>query len=66
MNPPSIGDRVRVTGRMDDPDPLPVGSEGTVDWIGQWTDELTRQIGVAWDSGRTLLLLPSDPFEVLA
>ncbi len=40
---PNLGDRVRITGVMDDPHPLPVGTEGTVDWIGQWVDELTEQ-----------------------
>ncbi|MBZ4631329.1 DUF4314 domain-containing protein [Mycobacterium timonense] len=50
---------------MDDPDPLPVGTTGTVDWLGQWTDELTKQIGVRWDNGSRLILLPHDPFRVL-
>jgi len=63
--PVQVGDRVRVTGRMDDPDPIPVGTEGTVDWVGQWTCELTRQIGVKWDNGRTLLLLGNDPYQVV-
>jgi len=62
---PHIGDRVKITGIMDDPDPLPVGLEGTVDYLGQWTDRLTQQIGVKWDNGRTLLLLPEDPFRVI-
>jgi hypothetical protein len=44
--PPLIGARVRITGVMDDPDPLPVGLEGTVYWIGQWTSRLTEQIEV--------------------
>lgn len=63
--PVQVGDRVRVTGRMDDPDPIPVGTEGTVDWVGQWTSEYTRQIGVKWDNGRTLILLGSDPYRVV-
>lgn len=63
---PALGDRVRVTGPMDDPDPMPVGSEGTVDWVGQWTSHYTRQIGVKWDNGRTLLLLAEDPFEIVS
>jgi Domain of unknown function (DUF4314) len=62
---PRVGDRVRITGVMDDPDPIPVGSEGTVDWVNTWTSELTRQIGVKWDNGRRLLLLDSDPFEII-
>lgn len=63
--PPRIGARVRITGVMDDPDPLPVGLEGTVDWIGQWTSRLTERIEVEWDNGRKRLLLSHDPFEVL-
>ena len=62
---PQVGDRVRVTGIMNDPDPLTVGEEGTVNWMGAWTSELTKQIGVKWDSGRTLGLLENDPFEIL-
>jgi len=62
---PALGDRVRVTGPMDDPDPMPVGSEGTVDWVGQWNSHYTRQVGVKWDNGRTLLLLAEDPFEIV-
>jgi hypothetical protein len=63
---PNIGDRVRITGVMrDDPNPRPIGAKGTVDWLGQFTDELTSQIGVAWDDGSRLILLPDDPFEVI-
>jgi hypothetical protein len=62
---PQIGDRVRITGLMNDPDPLTVGEEGTVNWLGSWDSELTKQIGVKWDSGRTLNLLENDPFEIL-
>lgn len=61
---PRIGDRVRIVGPMDDPDPIPIGTEGTVDWLGQWISELTRQIGVKWDNGRRLILLDTDPFIV--
>lgn len=61
MRTPQIGDRVRMAGVMpNDPDPIPVGDAGTIDWVTQY------QYGVKWDSGRTLMLLPDDPFEVLA
>jgi hypothetical protein len=61
--PIQIGTRVKITGVMqDDPNPRPVGAEGTVDWIGQWLDEMTKQIGVKWDDGSRLILLPDDPF----
>lgn len=61
---PNVGDRVKITGVMDDPDPLPVGLEGTVDYV---TPEhyTYQQYGVKWDNNRTLMLLPGDPFRVL-
>ena len=62
--PVAVGDRVRVTGILDDPAPLTAGMEGTVYWVGTWTTEHTRQIAVQWDDGRRLLLLPGDPFRV--
>jgi len=62
---PKVGDRVRITGPMNDPDPVPVGVEGTVNWVGHWKTPLTRQIGVKWDNGRTLGLIEGDPFEVI-
>lgn len=67
MKPPvSVGDRVRVTGILpDDPDPLTVGLEGIVDYVGQWQSRYTRQIGVRWDDGRTLMLLDGDPYIVV-
>lgn len=62
---PSMGDRVRVTGLLPgDPDPLEIGLEGTVDWLTP-ENAYFQQIGVAWDNGRTLNLLPNDPFVVL-
>ncbi len=59
------GDRVRITGVMpNDPAPLEVGEEGTVITVMNQATTL-EQIHVDWDSGRTLLLLPADPFEVV-
>ena len=63
--PVRVGDRVQVTGPIDDPHPIPVGTEGTVDWVGSWTWEYTRQIGVKWDNGRSLILLGGDPYKVI-
>jgi hypothetical protein len=69
LTPPcKVGDRIRLTAPVKDdypPEGLPAGLEGTVDHIGQWASELTRQIGVRWDNGRRLMLLPGDEFEVL-
>lgn len=66
--PCKVGDRVRLTAPVADnypPPGLPVGLEGTVTWIGQWTSDWTSQIGVAWDSGRQLNLLLGDGWEVV-
>ena len=62
-NLPQPDDRVRITGIMrDDPDPLPVGTTGTV----IVANAFTGQILVDWDCGRRLILLTEDPFEVIA
>jgi hypothetical protein len=64
------GDRVRMTGIMrDDPAPMEVGAEGTVReiWGNQerWDGSQLIQIDVEWDNGRSLMLLPNDPFTVI-
>lgn len=54
------GDRIRLLRMPNDPDPVPVGSEGTV-WRA---DDI--QIGVKWDNGRRLNLIPDvDEWEVI-
>lgn len=66
--PCSVGDRVRLLAPVADdypPPGLPAGLEGRVTWVGQWTNELTRQVGVAWDNGRSLILLDGDQFAVI-
>jgi hypothetical protein len=64
--PVRVGDRVRITGILpDDPAPLEIGDEGTVDWVNEWTDPITRQFGVRWDSGRRLGLVDGDPYVVV-
>jgi hypothetical protein len=62
--PVGIGDRVRITGAMNDPDPLLVGAEGTVDWVDRWTSIYAEQIGVKCDNGRSPVLVGSDSFAV--
>ena len=67
--PCRVGDRVRLTAPVSDdypPPGLPAGLEGTVDWVGSFTDQLTSQVGVRWDNGRKLILLPGDRFEVVS
>lgn len=57
----SPGDRVRVTGLMpNDPCPIEIGSTGTITDVN-----IFDQIMVDWDSGRSLILLTTDPFEVI-
>lgn len=61
------GDRVRITGLLpDDPAPLPIGTEGVVHNVMNQSTPL-EQIGVDWeiDPPRSLMLLPTDPFEVV-
>lgn len=61
MATPSEGDRVRVTGILpDDPAPLGIGDVGTVVLVDDG-----GTVHVHWDSGRTLGLLPTDPFEIV-
>ena len=62
------GDRIRLISMPDDPNPIPVGTEGTVrltndiDWAG---DKYT-QVSVSWDNGRSLcLVMPPDQVEVI-
>lgn len=52
-----VGDRVRLVRMNDDPDPVPVGTEGTVDYVAavDLGDGRFMQYGVKWDNGRTLM-----------
>jgi hypothetical protein len=56
------GDRIRLVLMADDPDPVPVGTSGTVAGVyphGDWT-----QVDVDWDTGRSLMLsIPPDQVE---
>jgi len=62
---PSIGDRVRITGIMrGDPDPLPIGTTGTVRDINPDKFQGVYQIYVDWDIDRSLILLSTDPYVV--
>ncbi len=63
---PEIGNRIELTAPMvDDPDPIEVGAQGTVTWVGELHEYV--QLGVKWDSGRTLgLVAPPDEWKVLS
>ncbi len=58
------GDRIRLLYMGDDPDPIPVGSTGTVLAV---TTGPFAQIEVDWDNGRSLTLIPDvDRIEILS
>ena len=44
-----IGKRIELVKMDDDPNPIEVGAQGTVENVDD-----AGQLGVAWDSGRTL------------
>lgn len=68
-----VGSRIRLTSKMVNPDSkwmpeedIPVGSTGTVIWINNDSNPKFNQIGVNWDNGRSLCILPYiDKFEVI-
>jgi uncharacterized protein DUF4314 len=65
---PKPGDRIRLISMRHDPDPLDPGQLGTVVSVrrhGAGADEW-HQIDVAWDNGRSLMLVsPPDEFEIV-
>lgn len=64
MNLPSVGDRIRLTSRMIDPDPIPVGSTGTVTHVNP--THFYAQVSVDWDNGRKLMMIvPPDTYEAV-
>lgn len=66
--PVKVGDRVKLTADVRDDYPPPgltAGLEGTVDWVGPWDSEYTKQFFVQWDNGRRLGLLDGDSFIVI-
>ena len=64
IDAPKVGDRIRLIRMPEDPDPIPIGSLGTVRGIHShhgWT-----QVEVEWDNGRHLMLtLPDDVIEII-
>ena len=62
--PAVVNDRVMLVKMSNDPAPIPPGSWGTVTGLTRWVDG-SWNIGVRWDSGRTLgLVAPEDRFVV--
>lgn len=61
-----VGKRIKLVDMPDDPDPIPIGSEGLVEMVGSEFDG-TTQIFVKWDNGRSLILLGGkDVFKVIS
>ena len=61
-----VGKRIKLVSMPDDPDPIPVGSEGVVEMVGSEFGG-TVQIFVKWDNGRSLILLGGkDTFTVIS
>ena len=49
-----------------DPDPVPVGTEGTVEEVSDVGPGAFTQVEVSWDNGRTLMLsMPPDEVRVV-
>ena len=74
MSQPAIGKRVRLLSPMVNPDSkwmpvendIPAGLEGTIVYLSLEGPPEWQQIGVNWDNGRTLNLIPrADKFEVV-
>jgi hypothetical protein len=66
VSPARIGDRVRLISMPDDPCPIETGDTGEVVFLARGVHPGTTQIGVRWDSGRTLNMIhPVDTFEVI-
>lgn len=64
----NIGDRIELLSMPDDPDPVPTGTQGTVESITRvpMRGKSFTQVGVKWDNGRTLsLVMPPDRVKVV-
>jgi hypothetical protein len=58
------GDRIRLVSMPHDPDPIPVGSLGTVLDVHEHSD--WTQVDIDWDNGRSLMLtLPDDRVAIV-
>jgi len=65
---PCKGDRIRLVAMADDPDPIRAGQIGSVIGVSHHGSgrDTWHQIDVAWDNGRTLMLVsPPDTFELV-
>jgi hypothetical protein len=68
LAPVRAGDRIRLVAMQGDPDPIQIGAVGTVIACrpNGGGHDAWHQIDVAWDNGRTLMLVaPPDEFEII-
>lgn len=64
---PRQGDRIPLLAMADDPDPIQAGQLGAVVAVSRHdgSKDTWHQIDVAWDNGRTLMLVsPPDRYEI--
>lgn len=59
-----VGKRIKLIDMPNDPDPIPVGTLGTVQGVNILRNG-EYQISVNWDIKRSLMLCEEDKFEVL-
>lgn len=65
--PCKIGNRIRLDHMGDDPNPIPVGSVGTVLSVRHSVHTRDWQVAVSWDNGRSLsLICPPDRFTIVS
>lgn len=65
MREPGPGDRIELASMLNDPDPVPVGTRGTVAFVHRVGSDSNAwlQVDVDWDNGRQLMLVvPPDEF----
>lgn len=62
-----VGDRIRLIDMPDDPNPIPPGTEGTVNNVTDLNGLAPGyyQIGVDWDNNRSLSLVERDKWEII-
>lgn len=64
--PCNVGDRIRLDYMPEDPDPIPVGTEGVVTRVTRLWKPGEWQVSVKWDISRSLrLIIPKDIFTVI-
>lgn len=65
----SVGDRIRLLAMPDDPNPVPIGTEGVVQMVTDisFHKEKEIQLIVKWDNGRSLsCICPPDLVEIVS